>query len=482
MKNLFTIFILIIILSASALAQPQQPDTLWTKRYREGYAACGRCVQQTPDGGYILVGNTSPGGQMSNFYLVKTDANGDTIWTRNYGTGPSEQAYYIERTSDGGYIVVGTYAANSTDIWLMKTDENGDTLWTRKYGETMHEVGKEVHQTDDGGYIIFGLKGDQSPLVNYFLMIKTDENGDTLWTRTYIEGAEICRSGVPTSDGGYIMAGLTESYGAGGTDFFVIKTDSEGDTLWTRTYGGVSNEGAESIRQTTDGGYIIAGGTRSYGAGRSDARLIKTDMNGDTIWTRTFGGSEDENGKSVFQTHDGGYIMTGYTETNAVGSKNLYLVRTDSLGNECWQMSLTGGIGSDEGEYVIQTDGGGFTAIGRSQYSEHHSDMWLVRLASEVNRALEIPGNRIPQYSLLPIYPNPFNQRTVARFELRAASYVNLEVYDVWGRVVENLVSGYYIPGAHRVWFDGGDLPSGVYLIRLEAGDYTQTRKSVLIK
>ena len=133
-----------------------------------------------------------------------------------------------------------------------------------------------------------------------------------------------------TIDGGYIVSGYTSSFGAGNTDVWLIRTDTLGNTVWTKTYGGNRYEEGWSVLQSTDGGYIIAGSTSSFKEGYNDVWLIKTDSSGDTLWTKTYGGSQDEHSFSVQQTTDGGYILTGYTTSYAVGGIDFWLVKTDS--------------------------------------------------------------------------------------------------------------------------------------------------------
>ena len=190
--------------------------------------------------------------------------------------------------------------------------EPGDTLWTRTYGGVDDDIGYSVQQTSDGGYFVAGYTGVY-PQYDFYL-VKTDPDGDTLWTRTYGgSGYDKAHCGVQTSDGGYMVAGGTQSFGAGDWDVYLVKTDGNGDSLWTRTYGGDRWDWARSIQQTSDGGYIIAGLTQSFGAGWNDVWILKTDANGDTLWTRTCGGSDQDYGAFVLQTTDGGYIVAGYT-------------------------------------------------------------------------------------------------------------------------------------------------------------------------
>ncbi len=166
---------------------------------------------------------------------------------------------------------------------------------------------------------------------------------DTLWTKAFGgTNEDYGRSVQETSDGGYIIAGYTKSFGAGSYDVYLIKTDANGDTTWTKTYGGSNIDQGYSVEQTSDGGYIIAGNSKSFGAGLDDVYLIKTDANGDTTWTKTYGGSNIDQGYSVEQTSDGGYIIAGYTKSFGAGSYDVYLIKTDANGDTTWTKTYGG--------------------------------------------------------------------------------------------------------------------------------------------
>ncbi len=307
----------------------------WTKIYRRGLDDFAAFVQQTSDGGYILASGTYP--YLSILWLIllaKTDANGNISWAKTY-EGPRDPIYYhlypmsIKQTSDGGYIVLGFVPGHTTI--LIKTDANGNLSWAKTYrveivGTTLS---RSIQQTSDGGYIVAGYR------VNYFdeiLLFKTDANGNLSWIRTYAGGSE----GTfvqQTSDGGYIVAGYTLSFGAGNWDIILVKTDANGDVQWAKTYGGANDEYAYSVQQTSDGGYIVAGHTRSFGAGNWDIILVKTDANGDVQWAKTYGGSGDDIAYSVQQTSDGGYIVAGHTRSFGAGDWDIILVKTDANGN-----------------------------------------------------------------------------------------------------------------------------------------------------
>jgi hypothetical protein len=237
-------------------------------------------VQQTSDGGYIVAGTTSFG-LGYDIILIKTNANGNVQWAKTYwGTG-EDYAYSVQQTSDGGYIVAGetwSFGAGGADLFLIKTDANGNVIWAKTYGGTGWDEASSVQQTSDGGYIVAGYTGSW-PYYDIFL-IKTDASGNVQWAKTY-GGTDYDRaySVQQTSDGGYIVAGYTASFGAFG-DIFLVKTDANGNVQWAKTYGGTSSDWASSVQQTSDGGYIVAGGTYSFGAGDWDIILIKTDANG----------------------------------------------------------------------------------------------------------------------------------------------------------------------------------------------------------
>ena len=244
----------------------------------------------------------------------------DTLWTKTFGGSDDDYGYSVQQTGDGGYILVGftcSYGAGGLEVYLIKTDAGGNQLWTRTFGGSYHDNGNSVQQTDDGGYIIAG--GTESYGAGNFdvYLIKTDATGDTIWTKTFGGSDDDYGYTVQqTSDGGYIIAGYTNSYGAGGYDVYLIKTDSSGIEQWSRTFGGSDYDYGFSVQQTGDSGYIITGETSSYGAGGLDVYLIKTDAGGNQQWSQTFGGSSDDGSWSVQQTGDGGYIIAGLTSTD----------------------------------------------------------------------------------------------------------------------------------------------------------------------
>jgi len=317
-------------------------NLLWNKTYGGSNWETSYCVDQTEDGGYIAVGNTySFGAGEADIYLIKTDENGTLLWNKTYGGPDNEWGYWVEQTTDEGYIITGattSYGPGDGDVWLIKTNSNGDHLWNKTYGSGIDwDQGDCVHKTADGGYIITGTTVTSPAPDNYDIwLIKTNSIGDHEWNKTF-GGAtyEYGKCVEQTTDDGYIITGQTKSYGNPEVyDVWLIKTDENGDEVWNRTYGGTDDDSGYSIKQTSDGGYIIVGNTESYGVADSyDVWLIKTDENGDEVWNRTYGGTENDWGYCVKQTTDLGYIITGRTNSSGAGGWDIWLIKTDEAGS-----------------------------------------------------------------------------------------------------------------------------------------------------
>jgi len=348
--------------------------TGWERFYGGNYEEVGKWVGQTSDGGYMIVGyTTSYGAGAADAYLVKTDASGNEIWHSTIGGSQDEWVESACKTADGGYILTGTAYSydpywGSDDLYLAKADANGNEIWHKYFrwgtdSTGAEEWGYSVQQTTDGGYIIAGFMNNyaQDTLSEVYL-IKTDNGGNKLWSKLFggpnRDGAYSVQQ---TSDGGYIIAGWTRSFGAGAQDVYLIKTDANGNETWYKTFGGPGYDGAYSVQQTSDGGYIIAGYLNSV-----DIYLIKTDANGNEVWSKTFGGADYEEAFSVQQTTDGGYIVAGVTASYGAGVDDVYLIKTDANGNEVWNKTF-GGSNDDTGYWVQQTSDGGYIITGDRQ-------------------------------------------------------------------------------------------------------------------
>lgn len=370
-----------IILSAVLLLtgceEPEAiPAIVFVKTFGGDRADVGNWVEQSDDGGYIIVGQTlSFGAWESDIWLIKTDASGDSIWSKMFGSNEWDNAYCVQQTFDGGYIIAGgTSASGNGDIWLIRTDAAGDTLWTKTFGGDNSEVALYVQQTDDMGYIIAGNTKSYGSGGDDFYIVKTDVAGDTLWTRTYGGGSlDRVQCVQQTTDGGYIILGNTLSFGSGSDDAWLIKTDAFGNIIWSRTYGGSSSDGGYSIEQIQEGGFIIAGGTLSFGAGYEDVWLIRTNSIGDTLWTKTLGGANIDGAHSIQRTADMGYIICGMTCSFGDG---IWLIKTDASGDTLWTRVLGN---TSIGRTTRQTKYGGYIITGSISVGRDNTDLLLIK-------------------------------------------------------------------------------------------------------
>ncbi len=386
---LFTTIVLTLT-AIPSIAQP--PDTLWTRTLGpndpDGYAY-GNSVRQTADGGFIVTGggySTAPGTD-EEIWLIKTDVDGIEVWNSYFGTPAFDFGTCVQQTADGGYIVCGT--ENGMDhanvLWLIKTDVNGNEEWIQTLGvEPWEEIdgGNWVEQTPDGGYIVTGFTEIPGNWTDMWLF-KIDSEGTVLWEQTYGEGFYLDRGICVsiTSDGGYIVVGVTESFGAGNSDIWLIKTDDLGNEVWNRTFGGISGDEGYEVQETSDGGYIITGSTRNND--NTDAWLIKTDSEGNEVWLRNFGGPDGDYAKSVQQTADGGYVITGSTSSFGAGGQDVWVIKTDSEGIELWSHTF-GGDDVDVGHSIRQTADGGYVICGKTRsFGVHNESVWLIRLAPD---------------------------------------------------------------------------------------------------
>ena len=361
----------------------------WNKTYGAGSVDYGYSVALTFDGGYVIAGYTnSYGAGGSDVYLVKTDGSGNVQWNKTYGGPNNDYGVSVASTIDGGYIIVGqtdSYGAGLIDVYLVKTDASGNQVWSKTYGGANNDYGYYVALTADLGYIIggytysFGAGG-----IDVFL-VKTDSSGNVQWNRTY--GGSSNDYGfhiVQTSDGGYAVLGGTDSYGSGSLDAYFVKTDSSGNMQWNKTYGGPNVDFGRSFVRTMDGGYALAGYTTSSGLGSYDVYLVKVDVNGNYLWNKTFGGTNEDRGWSIVQTDDAGYAIAGYTGSfGAGGTSDVYLVKTDSLGNLQWSKTY-GGTGYDVAYSLLLTADGGYAIAGSTySYGAGNYDMYLVKTEAQ---------------------------------------------------------------------------------------------------
>jgi len=367
------------------------PSSYFCKAIGGPASEWGASLIQTSDGGYATASKTESFGTGGvDVYVVKLDAKGNLQWTKTIGGEEHDEGFSLIQTSDGGYVIAGhtySFGAGDMDVYVVKLDAKGNLQWTKTIGGKSEDFGYSLIQTADGGHAIAGYTYSFGAGKSDVYVIKLDANGNLQWTKT-IGGKkrDVGRSLIQTSDGGYAIAGYTYSFGAGEADVYVIKLDANGNLQWTKTIGGEMEDEGYPIIQTSDGGYAIAGYIKSFGAGEADVYVIKLDANGNLQWTKTIGGGDTDWGNSLIQTADGGYVIAGYTKSFGAGEWDVYVVKLDAKGNLQWTKTIGGG-GSDYGFSLIQTSDGGYAIAGYT-YSfgaGDYGDVYLVKLDKNGN-------------------------------------------------------------------------------------------------
>jgi hypothetical protein len=347
-------------------------------------------IIQSSDGGYAVAGRTySFGTVWWNFYVVKLDSGGNVQWTKIIGGSDDDYAFSITQSSDGGYAVAGwtkSFGAGYFDMYVVKLDSSGNVQWTKTIGGSSDDRAFSIIQSSDGGYVVAGFTSSFGTGGADFYVVKLDSSGNVQWTKT-IGGSsdEWAFSIIQSSDGGYVVAGETYSFGAGYFDMYVVKLDSSGNVQWTKTIGGSSDDRAFSIIQSSDGGYVVAGFTSSFGTGGADFYVVKLDSSGNVQWTKTIGGSSDEWAFSIIQSSDGGYVVAGETYSFGAGYFDMYVVKLDSSGNVQWTKTIGGS--SDEWAFsIIQSSDGGYAVAGRTiSFGAADYNMYVVKMDANGN-------------------------------------------------------------------------------------------------
>lgn len=355
------------------------------KTYGGAKSDKGYFFQPTFDGGFILTGETNSFGSGDyDVWLLKINEVGDTVWTRTYGGKNHDWGEAVVQTSDGGFLIVGgtkSFGSGGIDVWLIRTDSSGDTLWTRTFGGKGDDWADKVAQTTDGGFIIPGWT-NSTPNGDFdALLIKYDESGNIVWSRTYGGPRDDAAKSVQcTADGGYFVAGLTNSFGAGSSDVWIIRTNEAGDTLWTRTFGGTGFDMAFCVSRTSENGFAVVGRTQPSGLDNGNLWILRMDSLGDTLWTKPYGGKGYDVGTFVQQSSDGDLIVTGFTNSYGSGSYDLWLLRTNSKGDTLWTRTF-GGSASDFGFCVRELKNRDLILAGYTEsYGPGVADAWLIRL------------------------------------------------------------------------------------------------------
>ena len=371
----------------------------------------GNRILVLPDGGSVVAGRTTSfgaGGQ--DVWVLRFTPNGDTLWTRAYGGPGSDNGNDIALTNDSGMIVVGptnSFGAGNYDAWVLRLNRNGDTLWTRTFGGDSADIPRSVLALSDGGFLVIGETWAQGVLRSEGWILRLNAGGDTLWTRTYgLPWSDRAYAGCPATGGGYIIVGAQQPDSAGQGQAWVFKINTAGDTLWSHHYGVTQSSALFRVFPTGDGGYIAAGVAVSARPSHdTDAWILRLDASGDTLWTRTCGGAGMESAYDVVPTTGGGFVIAGYTSSFGAGANDGWLVGFSAGGDSLWARTY-GGASVDGAYSVASLPSGGYVFTGAFHPpGPVPGDLWLMSTDSlGMPTHVALPPTRAHQMRIVAAY------------------------------------------------------------------------------
>jgi len=482
----------------------------WERTYGEENLTKAVAIIQSSEGNYIVGGYTNSD-DVNNYdiFVMKADTSGDTIWFRKYGGPESEMGCFITETFDGDYIVAGnsySYGDGSRDIFILRLNTDGDTIWTKTYGGSGTEDAFSITSLSDCTYGITGATSSYGSGSFDMYILKLMGNGDTVWTKTYGgEYLDFASDLIETSDHNLLIVGVYSSYGLYGDQMYIMKLNPFGDTLWTKKYSDCTGR---SIIETPDSGFYITG-ELFIGLDR-DAYIYKVDSYGDTIWTKKYGGTDWDLGFDIFKLSDGNYGLCGYTYSYGEGLFDGWLLKIDLTGDTIWTRTY----GESTSEYLysgIPLEEGGCVLAGVFDYESwlgpdstrmYEGNLYLVKTDSMGYSVLSIKESSIfhPDKLSLSAHPNPFNSAVTitidAPVETQNLASLQIEIFDVNGRHIKTFrpaaTSGTGPSGLEKggtnsaplhkggqggsyVWQPDESVGSGVYLVRATFGPSTDS-------
>ncbi|MCX6641103.1 MAG: T9SS type A sorting domain-containing protein [bacterium] len=475
MKTSVLIIAIIIVTVGVITACAEEGDSLWSRQVGKRGTDAAYAVQVDPSGDYLIAGSSgSYGASNEDAWLLKYTDQGDSLWAHTYGGFYYDAAYAIIPASVG-WLLVGyseSFGDWSGNVLMVRTDSAGNQLWLRYFGGKGIDWANAAIETPDGGFLLAGGTTSDGAGGSDLLILKTDSHGDSIWAKTY--GGlddEWATSMIAAPGGGYLIGGMTRSYGSGGEDDWLIKIDQDGNLIWSRTYGGTGNDYCASLTASSDNDLLLAGYTYSYGSGGSDAWLLKLNQAGDSLWSKTYGGSGWENAASVISTGSTIYL-SGFCDSFGHGGGDFWLVKCVPSGDSLWAKSY-GGNAREAAYAAALNSEGNLLLVGETfSFNADQNDLWMVKVDGitvgiDPEKSQLVPA-KIPVSA---IYPNPTNSEAKMIVSLPFAAQVNISVYDALGRKITIAVtnspgSGLYTEGNHTISLDVAGLPSGMYMLK----------------
>ena len=429
-----------------------------------------RGMQQLSDGSIYLAGfsNAGPNGGYD-IALAKVSPTGVVQWTKYYGKQVNEYALFINKTQDDHLILCGEthQTATGIDAWIMKIDSLGDVIWSSGISSNVNESFKYVEETSDGGFIMGGFQSDSSSSNDIFI-VKTDSQGNFQWQKAFGGTDNDYADAIKqTSDGGYIISADTKSWGLPDYQIYMIKIDSIGNFLWDNLSGGPFADGCQGFITTSDQSYFTFGESIVNWSLPYDFFLQLTDSTGMVQWQKNYGGLGSDAGFSAVETPDSGFVITGYSNSHDPSTPiDLVLFKVDKNGDSLWTRYY-GGSGIDIGYYITSCIGGGYLVAGTTWLNDN--DFYLIKI--DENGIVDVQENLSGNSSLL-LYPNPGK----IFFNLESDHILKnprFTIQDLFGRV---LLSEIMMGDISKINIDHS-LENGTYILSVETASGISRQK-----
>jgi len=313
-----------------ACNRKHSPVVKWDHTFGGAQDDEARAVITTADGGFAFCGWTASSDSSKNdAWIVRLNKDGQRLWEKTYGDSADDEATALAELKSGGFIVSGAKTVNGkADAWLIRLDPRGELLWEKNYGGKEFDKAESFVVTADGDFIVCGGTRSQGAGLLDAWIFRVDSTGNLLWEKTFGgEKFDRINSIITMPEGGFAVCGQTSSSGAGAVDFWLMRLDSQGQVLWDKVFGGAKNDWANAIAQTSDGGFLLCGITESQGAGESEAWVLRLDAEGNLLWDKPMGGAQHENTYAITATSAGEYVFAGVTSSKGAGGKDGWVIK-----------------------------------------------------------------------------------------------------------------------------------------------------------
>ncbi|NYB51556.1 MAG: hypothetical protein HVN35_03185 [Methanobacteriaceae archaeon] len=359
-------FIVIIGVSFFVYYDITKPTPTWIKTYGSSDNETGYMVINAIKNGYIALGSREISSD-TEVYLMDLNTLGVTSRQNTFGGNGNDYGYSLRRALSGGYILIGktnSYGLGNYDAWFVKVNEDMKPAYNVTYGGAGNDAVYSFKETKDSRYILAGNTTSFGSGSSDVYLLKVDPNGQMQWQQVFGgSGEEWGKSVLQSQNANYWILGSTNSYGSGGYDFYLVETNPEGSLIMNKTFGGIGDDYGDSIVENVDGSFLLTGSTNSIGSGQFDALIIKTDQFGNEIWNKTFGGEKDDIVTFSRETADHGYLIIGNTNSFGSGKIDMFVMKTDRSGNIEWNKTF-GGYGDDYASFILETADNGYLLIG----------------------------------------------------------------------------------------------------------------------